>query len=1002
MSTGSSGSQAGNITVAAPITWSADTQLTLSAAGGILIGKDITATGASAGLALNTGTGQDYSLNGGRITLSGANATFAVNAANYTLIHNVNQLQAMNADVGSRYALGSDIDASATATWNGGAGFSPVGNDTNNFTGTLAGLGHTISGLTINRPSSSLVGLIGDARGATLRDIGMLGGSIKGRNYAGSLVGYARLSSITSAYATGGVSGSEYVGGLVGFATSSKITNAYATGAVSGSGYYVGGLVGSAFSSSRITNAYATGAVSSSSGSNYVGGLVGYADSSSITNSYWDMTTTHQTTSAGGGTGTANSAAYAQSTYAGFDFNNSWFLVDGSTRPFLRSEYSTTISNAHQLQLMAMDLGASYTLARNIDASETGAFATNQSGMWNSAGFVPIGKRQSEFSGRLDGAGHVLSGLSIDRMDSDDVGLIGTLGAGGSVQGIGTEGGEIRGRSRTGGMVGWNKGAVSNVYATGLVIPNGIYGTIDVGGLIGKNDGTVSNVYATGSVCGGIYSGNIGGLVGNNGINGMISNAYAMVSTSRGFDVGGLVGINNGTVSNAFYATTDQNGNSINQSLDGNGNGTGKTWRDLTKLNIFAGWDIDDSGGTGKIWRIYDGYTTPLLRSFMTGLTVTAGAASKTYDGRATSALVGTLTYGDPGYDSSLIGGSASYRASSANAGTYIGANLTLSGLYSEQQGYDIRFASGSLTIDKADLSLTGITAANKTYNGSAAATLSGTASVSAIQGDSVSVTGSGTATFDNKNVGTGKAVIVTGYALTGMDAGNYNLIMPTNLTATIDKANLSLTGITAANKTYDGSTAATLSGTASISPIQGDTVSVTGSGSATFDNKNVGTSKPVTVSGYTLSGTDAGNYNLIMPTLSADIARANLALSGISAANKIYDGTDAATLFGTAGVTPYGSDIVSLIGSGSATFDNKNAGTGKAVTVTGYALSGTDARNYNLIMPALTANISKASLSVSANNASKTYDGLAFSGGNGVRYSGFVNGETSTVLGGT
>ncbi len=49
-----------------------------------------------------------------------------------------------------------------------------------------------------------------------------------------------------------------------------------------------------------------------------------------------------------------------------------------------------------------------------------------------------------------------------------------------------------------------------------------------------------------------------------------------------------------------------------------------------------------------------------------------------------------------------------------------------------------------------------------------------------------------------------------------------------------------------------------------------------------------------------------------------------------------------------------------------------------------------------------LTADISKASLSVTANDATKTYNGQAFSGGNGLSYSGFVNGETSTVLGGT
>src|SRR5258706_14386134 len=40
--------------------------------------------------------------------------------------------------------------------------------------------------------------------------------------------------------------------------------------------------------------------------------------------------------------------------------------------------------------------------------------------------------------------------------------------------------------------------------------------------------------------------------------------------------------------------------------------------------------------------------------------------------------------------------------------------------------------------------------------------------------------------------------------------------------------------------------------------------------------------------------------------------------------------------------------------------------------------------------------------LMVTNNNASKIYDGLGFSGGNGVSYLGFVNSETASVLSGT
>src|SRR6185295_12750856 len=82
----------------------------------------------------------------------------------YMLVNDVTQLQAMNTNVTTTgvYALGRDIDASATSGWNGGLGFNPVGtyggNASNYFNGTFDGLGHTVRGLTINR-STTGVGL---------------------------------------------------------------------------------------------------------------------------------------------------------------------------------------------------------------------------------------------------------------------------------------------------------------------------------------------------------------------------------------------------------------------------------------------------------------------------------------------------------------------------------------------------------------------------------------------------------------------------------------------------------------------------------------------------------------------------------------------------------------------------------------------------------------------------------------------------------------------------
>jgi len=120
------------------------------------------------------------------------------------------------------------------------------------------------------------------------------------------------------------------------------------------------------------------------------------------------------------------------------------------------------------------------------------------------------------------------------------------------------------------------------------------------------------------------------------------------------------------------------------------------------------------------------------------------------------------------------------------------------------------------------------------------------------LSGDVVSYTG-GTATFANKNVGTAKTVTATGLSLTGTDAGNYTV--NSTATATADITPLAITGsITASNKIYDATTAATIASHTLTGVLSGDVVSYTG-GTATFANKNVGTAKTVTATGLSLTG---------------------------------------------------------------------------------------------------------------------------------------------------
>jgi len=95
--------------------------------------------------------------------------TLSISGTPYTVINSLGaqgsttgtDLQGIEGNLSGNYVLGSNINASPTSTWNGGAGFAPIGNSTAGFTGIFDGLGHAISNLTINLPSTSDIGLFG-------------------------------------------------------------------------------------------------------------------------------------------------------------------------------------------------------------------------------------------------------------------------------------------------------------------------------------------------------------------------------------------------------------------------------------------------------------------------------------------------------------------------------------------------------------------------------------------------------------------------------------------------------------------------------------------------------------------------------------------------------------------------------------------------------------------------------------------------------------------------
>ncbi|TSA34779.1 MAG: S-layer family protein, partial [Opitutales bacterium] len=305
---------------------------------------------------------------------------------------------------------------------------------------------------------------------------------------------------------------------------------------------------------------------------------------------------------------------------------------------------------------------------------------------------------------------------------------------------------------------------------------------------------------------------------------------------------------------------------------------------------------------------------------------------------------------------------------------------------------------AGTLNVTPLSVQVTGITAANKAYDRNNAATVSGGV-IASLTGDAVSVSAAGVvASFADKMAANGKSVTATGYALTGADASNYQLVQPAVVTANITPISLTVTGATALNKAYDGTSVATISGGA-ITLAAGEAVSLVTSGVVgAFADSAVANGKSVTALGFALSGADATNYVLAQPSgFTANITRRLLTFSNAAASSKVYDRTKATTgSLSLVGVV--GSESV-LASVGAAAFLDKNVGTAKTVNLTGITLSGTDAGNYVIVSTATaTADITALALTlISQAAASKVYDAGTLTTGS-VALSGVITGDAVGV----
>jgi hypothetical protein len=389
------------------------------------------------------------------------------------------------------------------------------------------------------------------------------------------------------------------------------------------------------------------------------------------------------------------------------------------------------------------------------------------------------------------------------------------------------------------------------------------------------------------------------------------------------------------------------------------------------------------------------------------GLTVTGFAADdKPYDG-TTSAVVsswGSLSGVVGGETVTLVTTGATAGFPNKNVGTWTvtAAGLILGG--GDAGNYTLAQPTDLSAITAKGLTVTGVTAGNKTYDGNTLASLNanGATLVGVVVTEAVTLNAAGAmGTFADKSVG-GKSVAVAGLTISGADASNYTLLQPT-LWAIILPSPLTVTGITVSDKVYNGTFRATVNfdGASLVGLFAGDMVTLNTDGAGgDFDTTDAGTNKAVSIVNLSISGPQAFNYSLVPTAFTASITPRPVTVMGITASDKVYDGDAASTLnvSGAVLVGTYGADTVALnAGGATGTFADKTAGTGKTVTVAGLILNGADAGNYQLTQPTTTANITPASLTVTADNKSKASGApvpeLT------VGYSGFVDGETASSL---
>ncbi len=497
----------------------------------------------------------------------------------------------------------ADIDASATANWNDGSGFSPIGNSEEVFTGFYNGAGHFIDSICIRRSEENYVGLFKYTLGANIDSLALTNCNIEGGKYVGALLGFNTSSDISNCYVSGRISGDTIVGAIAGCNNGSVISNCYNVSRVSGIAN-VGGLAGNNVNSSTVEYCYNAGFVQ---GSINTGGVVGYNFSNSEIEDCFYYNEVSENSGVGKDYNHQSVKALSllemkdSSSFEKWDFDNDWEIEEGISFPRLKNvkdgpvvlhditlrlkvdeALSDTVhvismdANIYSLEIIDMpsDMKVIGDTILLWNPSKSGDYkvkivAQDNNGLMNILNYT-ISVELFEGKGTASDPYRIETLADLDSLanQSDywsscfiqtaDIDASATVNWNGG-KGLNPVGnsdvnftGCYNGKGHIIDGLFMNSPALDYVGLFGYVydatidsigfVNCNINGNYHVGGLVAYAEASdIFNSYSSGVVSGGNC---VGGLVGNSASSSSISNCYSMCKVSGINNIGGLIGVN--------------------------------------------------------------------------------------------------------------------------------------------------------------------------------------------------------------------------------------------------------------------------------------------------------------------------------------------------------------------------------------------------------------------------------------------------------------------------